>query len=92
MHAEIRTLDDDGSWDAAVAKATGTGEDSANTTFGRFDAALAGTIDQVAAETAQSLGSRQPGLVTAALFCLLAGLAAAVLGRAGIAARLREYR
>ncbi len=92
VHTEIRALDNDGSWDAAVAKATGTGKDSANTTFGTFDSGLAGSIDQAAAETATSLGGRQPGLIVGAIVSLLAGLAAALLGRAGIATRLREYR
>ena len=47
---QIRELDDGGEWDRAVALATGTGPESANTAFNAFDASLAGTFDQVSQE------------------------------------------
>jgi hypothetical protein len=92
VHTEIRALDDGGDWDKAVALATGTGEDSANTVFNTFDARLAETLDQASQQAAAGLSGRQPGLIIAAVLALLGGLAAALLGRYGVAARLREYR
>ncbi len=91
-HEKIRSLDDGGSWDQAVALATGAGDDSANTTFNAFDAALASYLDDVSAETANDLGGRIPGLVVLAIVTLLAGLAAGLLSRRGVDARLKEYR
>ena len=92
VHRAIRTLDDGGSWEAAVARATGTGDDSANTTFGSFDASLTSYLEQVSDTTSGSLSERQPGLVIGSILILLAGIAAALLGRWGLAARLKEYR
>ena len=92
VHSAIRKLDDGGSWDAAVARATGTGDDSSNTTFGSFDTGLTAYLDQVSAATSTSLSDRQPGLVIGSILIFLAGLAAALLGRWGLAARLKEYR
>ncbi len=91
-HVKIRALDDGGSWDRAVATATGTGADSANTAFNAYDAAQAGYLDQVSNTTATSLGDQQPGLVAASILTLLAGLGAALLGRRGVGRRLEEYR
>jgi hypothetical protein len=92
VHAEIRALDDNGNWDGAVALATGTGERSANSAFNAFDTAMADTLDQADREATEQLSARQPGLVIGAVLALLAGLAVALLGRRGVAARLREYR
>lgn len=91
-HVQIRALDDGGSWDRAVATATGAGADSANTTFNAFDAALASYLERVSNTTATALADRQPGLIGAAIVTLLAGLGAALFGRRGVAARLEEYR
>ena len=92
VHNKIRALDDGGQWDAAVALATGSGPESANTAFNAFDAKLAGTLDQVSQEASAGLSRPQPLLVVGAILALLLGLAAALLGRRGVAARLREYR
>lgn len=92
VHRKIRTQDDGGSWDQAVATATGSGPDSSNTTFNAFDAQLASYLETVSNTTATSLADRQPGLIAAAMLSLLAGLGAALLGRRGVAARLEEYR
>lgn len=92
VHEEIRNLDDGGSWDQAVARATGAGDDSANTTFNAFDAALAAYLDDVSAATANTLGGRIPGLVVLAVVTLLAGLGAGLLSRWGVGTRLEEYR
>lgn len=92
IHEKIRQLDDRGTWDAAVAQATGTGKDSANTAFNAFDAKLADTLEQASTEATDGLNASWPGLVVGALLALLAGVAVALLGRRGVAARLREYR
>lgn len=92
VHTKIRALDDGGNWDQAVALATGTGKDSANTAFNAFDARLADTLDQSSHDAANGLSGQQPALIIASILALLGGLAAALLGRSGVAARLREYR
>jgi hypothetical protein len=92
VHTEIRALDDGGKWDDAVALATGTGPESANTVFNAFDASLADTLAQVSRDASDGLSGWQPVLVGAAIGVFIAGLGAALLGRRGVAARLREYR
>lgn len=92
IHTQIRSLDDGGSYDAAVAAATGGGEKSANTAFNAFDTQLDDYLQSVSTTTATALSSRTPGLVIAALLTLLTGLGAAFAGRAGVEARRQEYR
>lgn len=92
VHSEIRELDDGGRWDRAVARATGSGRDSSNAVFGAFDGNLASYLDGVSQDASNSLADQQPIMVIAAILSLLGGLAAALLGRWGVAARLREYR
>jgi hypothetical protein len=92
VHSEIRALDDGGRWDRAVARATGSGPDSSNTVFGTFDNNLVGYLDEVSQETSNSLAGIQPVMIVFAILTLLSGLAVALLGRWGIAARLKEYR
>ena len=92
VHGEIRALDDGGRWDRAVTQATGSDPASSNTVFGTFDNNLAGYLDEVSQETSSSLAGIQPVTVVFAILALLSGLAVALLGRWGIAARLKEYR
>ncbi|HET6758624.1 MAG TPA: hypothetical protein VFH20_05040 [Propionibacteriaceae bacterium] len=92
VHTQIRKLDDGGRWDRAVAKATGSGRDSSNTVFAAFDGNLASYLDGVSQEASKSLADEQPFVVAAAILSLLGGLAAALLGRRGLATRLKEYR
>ena len=63
-----------------------------NTVFGTFDQNLAGYLDEVSQDASSSLANAQPAIVVGAILILLGGLAAAFLGRWGIAARLKEYR
>jgi hypothetical protein len=78
VHTQIRALDDEGQWDKAVAKATGSTNDSSNTVFGAFDSNLAGYLDGVSQEASNSLAKEQPVMVVAAVLILLGGLAAAL--------------
>jgi hypothetical protein len=92
VHKSIRELDDSGKWDQAVSQATGSGKDSANARFAAFDTAATTFIDDMAGLTRDGLAGPRIGLVIGAVLIFLAGIAAAVLGRRGVAARLREYR
>jgi hypothetical protein len=92
VHSEIRALDDGGMWDKAVTLATGSGDKSSNTVFSTFDGNLASYLDEVSQDTSSSLADEQPLMVVGAILILIGGLAAALLGRWGIGARLKEYR
>ncbi len=92
VHSQIRELDDGGNWDKAVAKATGSGRTSSNTVFGTFDSNLASYLDDVSQQAADALANQQPIMIVAAILILLGGLATALLGRWGVAQRVKEYR
>lgn len=87
-HARIRELDDGGQWDQAVALATS----DANTTFASFDETVARVVDDASGRTTSGLSAMVPWLVVGSLLSLAAGVVMAVLGRRGVAERLREYR
>ena len=90
-HAQVRLLDDAGSWDAAVANATSATEPP-RTTFDAFQTASASAVDAFQkALTSDIEGPATKALITA-LALLLAGLAAAVFSTRGIAQRVEEYR
>ena len=92
VHVSIRDLDESGKWDQAVSRATGSGKDSSNARFAAFDTAATAFIDEMAGATRDGLAGPRIGLVIGAVLVFLAGIAAALLGRRGVAARLREYR
>ena len=92
VHSEIRALDNGGKWDSAVSLATGSGPKSSNTVFSTFDGNLASYLGEVSQDTSSSLADQQPLMVVGALLILIGGFAAALLGRWGIGARLKEYR
>ena len=88
VHTQIRTLDDGGQWDKAVALATTT----SNATFTTFDTNVARVVDSASAETTGGLAATVPWMIIGAILSLIAGIAMAVLGRRGLAQRLKEYR
>jgi uncharacterized membrane protein YqjE len=92
VHMSIRELDDGGKWDQAVSQATGSGRNAANARFAAFDTAATTFIEEMAGLTRDGLARPRIGLVIGAALMFLAGIAAAVLARRGVAARLREYR
>ena len=89
VHTQIRKLDDGGQWDKAV----GAGhEPESNTTFTAFDTNVAREVDSASAETTGGLAATVPWMIVGAILSLIAGIAMAVLGRRGLAQRLKEYR
>lgn len=88
VHTQIRKLDDGGQWDQAVSVATS----GANAAFDAYDGAVAKLVDSSADGISAGLGRATPWLIIGAIGSLAAGLVMAVLGRRGLARRLREYR
>ena len=92
VHVRIRAFDDGGQWDQAVGLATRTGTDSANGTFSAFDEYAVGIVDDLADQLRSGLQAPRAGMIVAAILAVAGGIAAALLGRRGLAQRLREYR
>jgi hypothetical protein len=92
VHRQIRELDDSGRWDDAVAQATGTsGVNDSNKVFDTFDATLAQHRDEAATATGNGLAGPTVGLFIGGTLIFIGGVVAAVFGRWGVNARLREY-
>jgi hypothetical protein len=91
-HQELNGLDTDGQWDQAVAAATGTGDQTANASFGLFATRSAQALDDAANATRDGLDEARGGLLPLAFVVLLVGLLAAVGAWWGISLRLDEYR
>lgn len=92
VHEVIRQRDEDGQWDDAVDLAIGTDEAAANRRFDLFDTALADYLRAAGDRTTSALGGPQAALIVGAILIFAGGVAAAILGRWGVAVRLREYR
>ena len=60
--------------------------------FNAFDASLASNLEEVNRAASSALSAQQPGLIVGAILLFVAGLGAALLGRRGVAVRLKEYR
>lgn len=91
-HRQIRSLDGAGSWDAAVRLATGSNATSSNAKFAAFDQQATRSLNEASQATSVGLAAPKPLLIVFAVLVFLAGLAAALLARAGLAARIQEYR
>lgn len=92
-HAEIRALDDDeGDWEAAVAAATSTADDSAGAAFIAFSDAAHADVETTSTEAVDRLGSAATTAQIAAWVALVLGVAGAVAAAAGMNVRLKEYR
>lgn len=92
-HGKVRSLDDNGDWDGAVAALTGdTDPNGAPAKFVAFaqsaDSDLATDTTDATAALHDSVGS----LGALRVLVVLAGLATAVLAAIGYGQRLREYR
>jgi hypothetical protein len=92
VHVDIRKLDDTGKWDAAVARATGTGASDSNAVFHRFDQASATALDLRAKQLRHDLGTARSPVTPFGWIALVVGIAAAVAAARGMSIRLREYR
>ena len=92
VHTEIRTLDDGGQWDAAVAKATGSGAQDSPALFGAIAQTSKRALDTQAAAVREGLNSAENLLGLLGWLTLALGLVSAVLAWRGIAQRLEEYR
>lgn len=92
VYANVRDLDDNGGWDAAVAVATGFDADQSNGAFQGFDDASSTRLDRYAAATDDALGDTSGPLGTARFAALLLTLLAAVATIWGFNLRMKEYR
>lgn len=92
LHQEIRTLDDGGGWDQAVAAAVSREPGSANAAFAEFDTRSGEQLSAAGDATSSALSDAQSGLTVAGWLCLLAGLGAAALAWWGLSQRIEEYR
>ena len=92
LHTDIRSKDDGGDWDGAVALATGTGSGSANELFAQFDQASSAALADSSRSLRHDLGTARTPLLILSWVGLAAGILAALLAWRGISNRLREYR
>ncbi|GHH75405.1 hypothetical protein [Promicromonospora soli] len=91
-HAEIRELDDDGDWEAAVKAATSTAEGSAGAAFTAFSDHAHADVEATSTDAVNRLGSAATTAQIAAWVALVLGVAGAVAAAAGMNVRLKEYR
>jgi hypothetical protein len=92
LHVQIRTLDDAGSWDEAVAAATSREDGSANAAFTSFDVSSGQELADESDATSTALRGAGSGLAVGAWLAIVAGLLAAVLAWRGLSERIEEYR
>ncbi|RYV50923.1 hypothetical protein [Pengzhenrongella frigida] len=92
LHQEIRSLDDGGGWEQAVAAAISREPGSANATFDAFDAASGEQLTAASEATSSGLRDARSGLALAGWLCGLAGVLAALLAWWGLSQRIEEYR
>jgi len=91
-HENIRTLDDGGDWEGAVALATGQDPKSGNVTFAAFDTSSGDQLSALSGQTAQQLDDTGGWLAFAGVLGVLAGVIAALCAWWGVSLRLEEYR
>ncbi|WP_411284943.1 hypothetical protein [Lapillicoccus sp.] len=91
-HVAIRKLDDDGTWDQAVAAATKTDPASANARFTAFTSQADQSLETFRAATQAKVTEPQTRVTVTGWVLLIICLAAALLALRGISQRLEEYR
>lgn len=91
-HASIRTLDDAGNWERAVALAVSRDAGSPAAAFTAFEQTSKGEAQDLTAHTQADLADAAHTARIAGWAMALAGLAAAALAWRGVAQRLKEYR
>ncbi len=90
-HVSVVSLDEDGRWDEAVARATTTGASGSSRALDEFDTASQQVIDEAASRTTESLRSGAFPAIMLIVLTLGVGLAAAGAASWGIAQRRKEY-
>jgi hypothetical protein len=91
-HVAIRKDDNDGDWDAAVQKAIGSGQSSANAYFAVFDTGSNTKLDVTSKDAQAQLADARGSLPPIGWLGLPIGIAAALLAAWGLSQRLGEYR
>jgi hypothetical protein len=91
-HKQVRTLDDGGSWDQAVALATSTKADGAAARFAAFDQSAATARDKASTEAIDQLEGLGGWTPVYTVVVGLAALLAAWLVVRGFGRRIEEYR
>ncbi|MBV9822109.1 MAG: hypothetical protein JO144_07665 [Actinobacteria bacterium] len=91
-HARVRSLDDGGRYNAAVALDTSTSPGSAGAAFAALDDALAGNVTAAQARFTAAASRADFGLTPLIGAAPLLALVSCVLSILGIRARLEEYR
>jgi hypothetical protein len=91
-HQEIRRLDEEGNWDAAVQLAIGSAPASANKTFNSFDQASGQSLSTASSAAQSELHDAGGLLPLLGWLGLPLGLIAALLAWWGLSQRLEEYR
>jgi len=91
-HAQVRKLDDGGSYNAAVALATSTSPGGAAAAFALLDNNLTATISADQSRFTSSAGHADTGLALLDVLAPLLAVLVCVLSILGLRARLEEYR
>lgn len=90
-HARVRTLDDGGTWDEAVALATAA-DQGTRPAFATYEKQVTTAVDAFQQALVADVAAPSSRSLVTALAVLLGGLAAALLATRGIAKRVEEYR
>ncbi len=90
-HELLRTKDDAGDWDGAVATAVSTAKGSGNAAFDAYSTTTESVL-KGRAEAASNGFDAGPVLSIIAILLALAGIAAAIVGWFGVSLRMGEYR
>jgi hypothetical protein len=91
-HKQVRTLDDGGSWDQAVALATSTKADGAAARFAAFDDSAAASRDRASTDAIEQLEGLGGWTPVYTVVVSLAALLAAWLVVRGLGRRIEEYK
>jgi hypothetical protein len=92
QHELLRSMDDGGDWEAAVASALSTEGGTAGGDFASFDEASAQALRTSVSDTSRDIDHAVDGLPGSRMIASLGAFLAAVLAAIGISQRLREYR
>ena len=92
VHGQIRSLDEDGQWDDAVALATGFDQGQSNAVFGAFADSSSQVLNGAADDVDQQLADAADPLGRTRAVVLVLSLLAAIAVVWGFNQRMREYR